>query len=454
MAGGQIFQGVTTAPARDYVAKEIIKYGAEKVYMPACGRFGASQAYINHGGKTENLFNSDISLFSSIIGYLADDEKDFEDLGIINNSEIKPVSDEDIDVATAVMLALRLGQVKDNNKYNINTRREIIRNQEKLLENIKKQLIELCDLIKGSHYEIRDLREIIEEVKDDEKAAIYLNVPTYSGGYEKMFKNSNVEWNVPELEQFDYKDFGKIIEDLKDAKCLAIIYAQKTLDLIPENYYTAFAQPFNLERTDYLVMNKKPNKSFASVKIDSKRPMKYEIYNDEEITEDSKIEFVQVDEDTCMYYRDLFVHKLGTTTAESFWLMLIDNRVTTAFGLSMRDVFTRKTEYVGEVFGITRTSYRYKFMGKLFMLFLTSGEFKKILESKFNLGLRKIKGIKTSSLTTHPEGKTDRGVMKLTFREKLKNGNYRVIYQGDFRDDDFKEVLVTWLKRYGKRRRK
>lgn len=180
---------------------------------------------------------------------------------------------------------------------------------------------------------------------------------------------------------------------------------------------------------------------------------KYQIYDDSEITPDTKIEFIQVDETTALYYRDLFVHKLGTTTAEAFYLMLIDGKVNTALGLSMRDVFTQKSKYVGEVFGISRSSVRYKRLGKLFMMCLTSGDFLKMLESKYNFGTRKPQGIKTSSLTTYAEGKTDRSVMKLTYREQLKDGTYRVIYQGDFRQDTYKQCIETWLKRWGDKKR-
>jgi aspartyl-tRNA synthetase len=106
----------------------------------------------------------------------------------------------------------------------------------------------------------------------------------------------------------------------------------------------------------------------------------FPIYSDEDITEDTEIEFVQVDKETALYYRDLFVHKLGTTLAEGYFLMLIDGKVNTTIGISMRDVFTLKSEYVGEVFGISRSSIKYKRLGKLFMMCLTSGDFKRFLK--------------------------------------------------------------------------
>ena len=133
--------------------------------------------------------------------------------------------------------------------------------------------------------------------------------------------------------------------------------------------------------------------------------------------------------------------------------MLIDGKVNTAMGLSMRDVFTMKTEYIGEVFGISRSSKRYKRLGKLFMMCLTSGDMKKFLMAKYNFGIREPKGIQTTSLTTYAEGKTDRSVMKLTHREILKNGQYRVIYKGDFREDTYSDCVKEWLRRWGNKKR-
>lgn len=120
----------------------------------------------------------------------------------------------------------------------------------------------------------------------------------------------------------------------------------------------------------------------------------------------------------------------------------------------MRDVFTQKSQYIGEVFGISRSSVRYKRLGKLFMMCLTSADFRDMLYSKYNFGTRKPLGIKTSSLTTFWEGKTDRSVMKLTFREQLQDGTFRVIYQGDFREDSYKDCIKAWLKRWGDKSRK
>ena len=55
----------------------------EKPFFNACaGRFSVVEAAIKAGVPPQNVFASDIGLFSSIIGYLADSSRKVDDLGI------------------------------------------------------------------------------------------------------------------------------------------------------------------------------------------------------------------------------------------------------------------------------------------------------------------------------------------------------------------------------------
>ncbi|GAG37174.1 unnamed protein product, partial [marine sediment metagenome] len=51
------------------------------------------------------------------------------------------------------------------------------------------------------------------------------------------------------------------------------------------------------------------------------------------------------------------------------------------------------------------------------------------------------------------EGKTDRGVMKLVLREKLKDGTFRLVYQADWRDESWSQSMARWLEKWGHIRR-
>lgn len=449
----QIFSGVTTAPCRDFVAECIIKEKPSKVYMPCCGRFVSSQAFIEHGGNPDILYSSDINLYTSLLGYLFDESKSIKELGVVNNSVIQPKGDDEIQIAAAVMLAIKYGQIAPTNKHNVNIRKEIMSHVDQYLQKMEDKLSEVVGKMKGSHYDIADMWDVIGEAKQREDACIFLNVPMYKGGYEKMFANSGVSWNEPNIAQFSPDFYDQMIASLADAKCSAFVYSQRNLDHIPDEWQTIYAQPYDIDRTDYVVSNHKIDSVYAVSSVKNKPHKLYPVYDDSDITPESKVEFVQVDEPTVMYYRDLFVHKLGTTTAEAFYLMLIDGKVVTALGLIMRDVFTMKSQYVSEVFGISKSSDKYKRLGKLFMLCLTSGDTANMLRAKYKNGIFEIKGVKTSSLTTYAEGKTDRSVMHLIHREQLENGTYRVIYIGDFRDDTYSDCIKTWLDRWGGKRR-
>jgi hypothetical protein len=180
---------------------------------------------------------------------------------------------------------------------------------------------------------------------------------------------------------------------------------------------------------------------------------KLPIYDDHEITPASTFHVIMVGLPTALYYRDLFVHRLGATTADRGFLLLVDGQVMTAFGIFIQDFLQFRVQYLPEMFGITRSSRRYHRLGKLFMLLLTSGEMKKRLCDILKLWLHEPKGIQTTSITVHEEGKTDRGALKVVSRERLEDGRFRIIYPGDFRDDSFAEVVAAWLKKHGERRR-
>ena len=76
-----LFLGVTPTGARNYVADKVASL--EKPFFDACaGRFTVVEAAIKAGISPQNIYASDIGLFSSIIGYLADPSKKLDDLGI------------------------------------------------------------------------------------------------------------------------------------------------------------------------------------------------------------------------------------------------------------------------------------------------------------------------------------------------------------------------------------
>src|SRR2546430_10957204 len=132
---------------------------------------------------------------------------------------------------------------------------------------------------------------------------------------------------------------------------------------------------------------------------------KLPICDDHEITPASKFHVILVGLPTALYYRDLFVHRLGATTADRGFLLLVDGQVMTAFGIFVQDFLQFRTRYLPEMFGITRSSSRYHRLGKLFMLLLTSGEMKKRLCDILKLWLHEPAGIQSTSIRSTKRGR-------------------------------------------------
>lgn len=425
----------------------------ERFYVPFAGRFDTVDAFVRYGGAPAAVLASDTSLFPSVIGYLADDSKSLADLGIRLHGPIQPLSDDPLAVAAATVLTLKYAQISPSTRYGQSLRKELLTNAPQYLEGIAQQLAILVDRIHGVHYNVRDFQSVVEEAEGDAAGLLYINVPRSESKREKRAQAELLSWSAPAVQKFSRRHWAELLDRLLAARCRVLVYVRGPLGKIAPGWRVVYAQPRTVKRTDYIIANFDAD-VYAHAAIKPIRPPRvFPVYNDEEITENSIVQVVKVDRDTALYYRDLFVHKLGGTTAERFFLLLIDGRVVSAFGISLRDVLIGRSEYIGEVFGITKTSQRYKMLGKLFMLCLTSGEMKRIFTSLFRLWLKEPRGVRTTSITTHPEGKTDRSVMRLVHREQLPTGQYRLIYQADFRNDTFRDCLRYWLANWGHKRR-
>lgn len=206
-----LFLGVTPTGARNFVASKVASL--KKPFFNACaGRFSIVEAAIKGGVPPQDIHDSDIGLFSSIIGFLADTSKKLDDLDIrILDPVLEPKGiANDLDFAAHVMLILKLNQMKQTNLRGLYLREELLSSWNRSREKMKQQLEALVKNIAGIHYEIADIWDVISRVSQED-VVFYASVPHYARGYEKMFSASNLKWNEPAIPQFDPKRFPEVI---------------------------------------------------------------------------------------------------------------------------------------------------------------------------------------------------------------------------------------------------
>lgn len=454
-----LFSGVTTSPARDFVAGIAARSGRSAYLLPCVGRcYAALEALVAKGVPPEKIWASDVSLFGAVIGHLADPSHRLADLGILLKGDYACFAEgaqSEADWAAGVFLAVKVAQLPTHNQFGANVRAELMTRRSHYRAQLRGRLEQLLDRISGIHYEMRDVCQVAALADDHPEAFCYVHLPDRAGGDTKTFAAAEaaLAWNGPGAVAFDPADARTTLERLGGPDRLTLAYLGGSLGNMPDGWTPLLAQPVG-EQTDYVVANALLGERYADSAARSKRPRILPIYNDEEITPQARVQLVKVDRDTCLYYRDLFVHRLGGANANIFYLVLLDGRVISALGTSLACLFAGQTPYLHEVFGISKSSDRYSRLGKLFMLLLTSGDMRRfLLATERAYTLRDLVGIQTTSITQHEEGKTDRSVMRVASREPLKGGGFRILYRADFRTDSWADCVQTWLKRWGHKKR-
>ena len=218
-----IFLGVVPRGARSYVAREFVRLG-KPLFNPCVGRFSIVEAVVKSGFPAAQVQASDIGLFSSLIGYLAANSKHLEDLGIrILDPGLEPrdLRDE-LDFAAHTMLIVKLNQLSQTNLRGLYLREELRASWSRYREAVREELAGLVATIKGIHYELADIWDIVERV-NSEDASFFASVPHYAQGYEKMFSAPNLTWKEPSVQQFDPKAFPGLLQRLGEAQCAALL---------------------------------------------------------------------------------------------------------------------------------------------------------------------------------------------------------------------------------------
>lgn len=454
---GDLFLGLTSTPTREYVAEYVKRTAPQRVFMPCAGRFFTMSAVAKLGYPTDQIYASDISLFSSLIGYLADPSKQVADLGVhlpAGEPYASFVSDtkSEVELVAGLFLCMYYVSNPPKNAYLASVCRELRRNWPQRRAGLAEKLQNLVDVIHGIHYEIQDMRDVLKayQATGTERDFLLVFPPFYAGGYTKMFDlvDNLMPWRSPHITEFAPEETETLFTPFTDHPA-TLFLGTRFPEKAPQGWQSVFASVVSADRIDYIYSNQLAEFRYAAAKIPEGTVRHYEIYGDQEITQDSVLDVVEVNNHTCLYYRDLFVHRLGTVSAEAYFLLLVDGRVITAFGLHSGILRGGTTKDMLIVFGVSKSSQRYARLGKLFELAVSTTDFKeRMLNSNIfrQLRLFEIEGVRTSALTLNPNAALYRGVMKRVSKEQQKNGSYKIVFRTNWRKEVWKDTLKRWLK--------
>jgi len=321
---------------------------------------------------------------------------------------------------------------------------------------ISKQLNEIRESIHGITYKLMDVREVLQNIGDDEIAILHPSSSKTSKAAQT--KIDEIIKFPHKFEEFDYKkESERLFMDCRERRVNSIWSFYGISDIDSKFHIGGEKRKTTLDNSkvdiyastqiELLDDFKEKNGMVAQRDKFFEKVQNFQIVpEDYEITQTTKIEAVTTNRETALYLRDIWAHKMGVTAASSYYIITLDGMAFGVTGLEMRTVYTMKDKTVSEVFGFDQPLTKHPKSHRLFMMLLTcQGMIKTIRNNAKKNRLWEIKNFKTICLTKYRKLKSSTGILEVTFREKLPNGNYRLIYETPIWKRSFEETLEFWL---------
>jgi hypothetical protein len=463
-----IFQGVTPIGALRAMAQWLDGKSFNTFHIPCVGQFTVPEALASLNIQPFQISTGDITFYSSVIGYALDQTKEIDDLGFkVEDGKLAEFLDglpsaSTVEKAVRMLIAVKYAQLCGSKDYIVWYRRELVAQRLSVAAQLTSGLESLRAHVMGLNYNIIDAEIQLQPHLSDGTAFVWYNPPGYKKGYTKMFEAlGQYSWHDPKIAEINPKQVSAYLDLLSDADAAVMVYGTEGRTLDPgsldgwEKLYTD-VNPKN-GVCSHLLCNRL-DASRATLKRRVKlQPAKVPpVFDDHTITPDSKIEFIRTDEQMALYFYDLFVRELATTTAVVFYLFCIDGQVAGTIGMDHRSYMMYRSGPIYETFGLSIPSMRYARLGRLLMMCLCSQQFvdqftgEAIPES---LLLEPVRLIQTACLTKFAEAKKNRGILKLIARKQLDNGRFHLTYQTAPHQTTFKSCLQAWLDKHANKTR-
>lgn len=428
----------------------------ERMIIPCAGTFTIGELALKAGFKPHAIQMSDISLYSAALGCVITGQH--ADSLNVQANDLKLPDVIDLTTPAGILFAMKYAIFEKRrragkmNKYEEMFLADLRRRPKEHIIVLEEQLAAYKVNLDGIGYQSLDMFEHINDFIDDPQAAFAIWPSFHDGDYEKMFDTGTLlTWDEPDFLYFSPKtDYERLREQLIQGEALAVWYMRDPDEA--DVARSVFAADDGKGKVRALMANRpeEAKKLAGGISIHEQRrppsvsadlpimPAEYAITND------STLQVLQCSSVQATYYRDLFVHRMGSTLAERSYLILVDGMVMAVVGVNLMRFNIGDQDYMEETYGIARTS-RWWRLGRLLNQTLVCREFMNICsDEKVN---RKPTGIRGTVWSRYPESKADRGVFKIVERVyDSRIGMYKIRIHGKAREITLQQTLRAWLK--------
>lgn len=456
---GTFFVGGTLTPVEQrFIAvllKKAHKQGYTRFVEPCAGAFAMSHIAAQCGYKPSEIEASDVSMFTSIMGYAITGQS-LEELEIRADGF---TNEELLDPAVALYAWKYLKATRNaGREYGYELMVDLEARREYYIDSLRAQLDRAKQLLHGMSYRPLDMWKHLEECYDDPHCIVIANPPTYTAGFEKWYDTGGrMTWKEPEYGIFDPKTgLTELYDKMSDAKCLLMCYEENAPGLTAG--HPVFARYGVRDGINVYLTTNRPDEAtmLAEGKMITRpnegklEPLDCSILpRDYEITRKSKIQITQIERTAAQYYRKLWTHNFVGSAAPINMAVLIDGKLAGVFGLdksalTMGAFGTQVSDAVFLMYGMTVPHKTYR-LGRLLQMLTQNKAL--IMSICTDLEKEKAKTLKTVQMTKYPESKEMRGLMELTKKVPDKKMGWRLTYESPLYDRTNEETLDEWLRR-------
>ena len=456
---GTFFVGGTLTPVEQrFIAvllKNAHKQGYTRFVEPCAGAFAMSHIAAQCGYKPSEIEASDVSMFTSIMGYAITGQS-LEELEIRADGF---TNEELLDPAVALYAWKYLKATRNaGREYGYELMVDLEARREYYIDSLRAQLDRAKQLLHGMSYRPLDMWKHLEECYDDPHCIVIANPPTYTAGFEKWYDTGGrMTWKEPEYGIFDPKTgLTELYDKMSDAKCLLMCYEENAPGLTAG--HPVFARYGVRDGINVYLTTNRPDEAtmLAEGKMITRpnegklEPLDCSILpRDYEITRKSKIQITQIERTAAQYYRKLWTHNFVGSSAPINMAVLIDGKLAGVFGLdksalTMGAFGTQVSDAVFLMYGMTVPDKTYR-LGRLLQMLTQNKAL--IMSICTDLEKEKAKTLKTVQMTKYPESKEMRGLMELTKKVPDKKMGWRLTYESPLYDRTNEETLDEWLRR-------
>lgn len=417
--------------------------------MGCSGNF-TSEATLRAAGFGGEIHSNDVSLYSCMLGRLLTGQR--VEYQVIDPAFdwILPWMGSDL-YRVSVLLVLQDMLSFEKAEYRGNVRLHRVRMWQAYKDNfgalVEKTASGLSDLVLSkaiapTSFFAGDVFDHFRRFETDRSAVFLCWLPTYVGGYERMYKRFSqiFRWDDPIYTVIDDAARARLLEWVKRRDF--VWYDDRAVDGVEP----IFEQRARRKRTVWLYSNLGMPRAYMNDRKVMPLPSVFPLADEGlEITRKSRVRVQEVPVKTVEPFKDAYLAKNVDWGRDDFaYAVWVDDRVIGFFGvkrgLRERDAVVLNSE-------VALPGTRYKRLSKLIAMLAWTRETQKLIERSNELIVRKMM---TSMYTDKNGSMLMRGVAPKLIEKKDKLGKRAVTYGGPFNHKTWKQVLHEWLDKQAK----